>query len=238
MSNYFCTNSGRDCNFCQQDCQQQSHECCQQQSHECCQQSECPCGEEFRHALDFLCDSALRSLIDFDAFAFLTDFFLLGTSLQATICGTAPDDNLNDLNGSLVCGGDSCETIQVSGPLHYPIPNTAALNASISQVVLCQLNAIAFDAASTGDGQESNFQTIRHTLSRLLKPRHDQDCCCSSIAEALTSAAAVRTTTLTAGPLLVKNAAILGQIGDILVLANSADYRFYLVCANKIAFLG
>ena len=230
MSNYFCTNSGRDCNPCQQSCQQQGQDCCQKTC--------CPCGEEFRRALDFLCDSPLRSLIDFDAFAFITDFFLLGTSLQASVGSNTPADNLDDLKGTLVCGGDSCETIQVSGPLHYPIPNTAALNATITQVVLCQLDAIAFDAACSGDGRESNFQTIRHTLSKLLKPRHNQDCCCSSIAEALTSAAAVRTTTLTAGPLLVKGAAILGQIGDILVLANSEDHRFYLVCADKISFLG
>ena len=44
--------------------------------------------------------------------------------------------------------------------------------------------------------------------------------------------------TLAAGPLLVENALVLGQLGKLLVLANSTDGRFYLVCADKIDFIG
>ena len=46
------------------------------------------------------------------------------------------------------------------------------------------------------------------------------------------------TATLAAGPLLVENALVLGQLGKLLVLANSTDGRFYLVCADKIDFIG
>ena len=40
------------------------------------------------------------------------------------------------------------------------------------------------------------------------------------------------------GALLVENALVLGQLGKLLVLANSTDGRFYLVCADKIDFIG
>ena len=56
--------------------------------------------------------------------------------------------------------------------------------------------------------------------------------------DALTSAAAVRTSTVAAGPLVVENSAILGQLGDVLVMANSTDSRFYFICANKIDYMG
>lgn len=224
MNNYFCTNNGRDCD--------------EHQHQDCCESSSCPCGEEFRRALNLLCDSSLHRLIDFNAFAFITNFFLLGTTLQATVCGPTPGDNLNGLNGTLDCGGDSCETIRVSGALYYPVVNTPSLEATVTQAVLCRLVAVAFDAAKCDDDQEATFQAIQHALSRLLNPKHCQECCHCSIAEALTNSAALRTVTLTAGPLLIKNATILGQFGDLLVLANSKDRRFYLVCADKITFLG
>ena len=47
-----------------------------------------------------------------------------------------------------------------------------------------------------------------------------------------------RTATLSAGPLLLENVQVLGQLGQLLVLANSTDERFYLVCADKIDFIG
>ena len=36
----------------------------------------------------------------------------------------------------------------------------------------------------------------------------------------------------------MENSTILGQMGDILVIANSTDSRFYFICANKIDFMG
>ena len=61
---------------------------------------------------------------------------------------------------------------------------------------------------------------------------------CTNLADALTNAAAIRASTVTTGPLIVQNSTILGQLGDILVMANSTDNRFYLICANKIDFMG
>ena len=33
-------------------------------------------------------------------------------------------------------------------------------------------------------------------------------------------------------------APILGKVGDVLVMANSADNRFYFICADKVDFMG
>lgn len=46
-----------------------------------------------------------------------------------------------------------------------------------------------------------------------------------------------RTVSLTAGALLVSNAAVLGSVGDVLVLGNEEDYRFYFVCKSCIGFV-
>lgn len=46
-----------------------------------------------------------------------------------------------------------------------------------------------------------------------------------------------RSLSLTAGPLLVSNAAVLGSVGDVLVLGNDVDYRFYFVCKSCLGFI-
>lgn len=231
MNNYFCTNSGRDCNCPpqqphspQQDNQQSQRACC------------CPCGEDFRRALDLICGSRLQPLVDFSTFAFVTDFYILGTALGTPPDGTAPGDNLADPEASFVCGGDSCESLTVSGELYPPEIEASALTTTVTQVALCQLSAIAFEALAVDEDATANFQTISQTLGQLLRPHKPQEC--KSVAEALASAAAVRASTVTAGPLVVQNSTILGQIGDILVMANATDNRFYFVCAEKIAFIG
>ena len=44
--------------------------------------------------------------------------------------------------------------------------------------------------------------------------------------------------TAAAGPLLIANAAVLGSVGDVLVLANDADRRIYYVCQSSVSFSG
>ncbi len=224
MNNYFCTNDR--CAPCQQpvNCQPPQHPCC-------------PCGEDFRKALDLICCPQLRSLVDFSAFAFVTEQFVLGTALVPAPDGTTPSDNLDVPAATYTCGGDSCETITVSGILYPAITGGEALAPTVTQAALCQLAAVAFGVTDVGDGTTANFQTISQTLSQLLRPQRTTECCCS-VADALTTAAAVRASTVVAGPLIVQNSTILGQIGSILVMANSTDSRFYFICANSISFLG
>lgn len=233
MNNYHCTNSGRDCG-CQQGCQQSPQDCCQFDSPV---QGSCPCSDDFRRALDLLCSPRLRPLVDFNTFAFVTDFYILGSALTTPTADTAAGDNLASPEGRFVCGGDSCQALTVSGLLYPPEIGASALEATITQVALCRLNAISFDAATTDDSSDTSFQTLSQALGQLLRPEKPHDCC-TNLADALTNAAAVRASTVTAGPLVVENSTILGQLGDILVMANNTDNRFYLICTSKIAFLG
>lgn len=240
MNNYFCTNSGRECN-CPPPQPQPCQTCppqppCQpeqtQPLHTCC----CPCAEDFRRALDLICCPQLQGLIDTATYAFITENYVLGTPISAAPGGTTPGDNLTEPAATYVCGGDNCESLTVSGSLYPTTVDGAALETVVTQVALCRLYAIAFDAAATGDGAAANFQTISQFLGQRLRPRKPQEC--TSVAEALVSASVVRASTLTAGPLIVQNSAILGKVGDILVMANSADERFYFICADKVDFMG
>lgn len=226
MNNYHCTNDR--CAPCQQptNCQPSAPT-----PRPCC-----PCGEDFRKALELICCPQLRSLVDFSSFAFVTEQFVLGSALVPAPAGTTPSDNLDDPAATYTCGADGCETITVSGILYPATVGGEALAPTVTQAALCRLTAIAFNAAETGDGIEANFQTVSQTLSQLLRPHRPTECC--SVADALTTAAAVRASTVTAGPLIVQNSTILGQIGSILVMANSTDNRFYFICANDISFLG
>lgn len=228
MSNYFCTNSG-----CQPPCPPQQN-CQPAQSDGCC----CSCGEDFRRALNLLCSRQLQPLVDFTTFAYVSDFYVLGTALTATTAGTAPSDNLADPTGTYVCGGDGCETITASGILYPPTTDGTALATTVTQVALCRLTAIAFEALAIDGDTATNFQTISQTLGQLLRPQKPQDCCGSSMAQALSNAAVVRASTVVAGPLVVENSTVLGQIGNVLVMANSTDSRFYFICADKIDFVG
>lgn len=221
LNNYFCTNNG--CVPCQQNCQQPQAS------------PSCPCGADLRKALELICCPQLRSLIDFTTFAFITDYYVLGTALVAPDAGTAPGDNLADPVATYTCGGDRCETLTVSGILYPPEVGGTALASTVTQAALCQLTAISFDALAVDGDATANFQTVSQTLGQLLRPQRQVECC--SVAEALTTAA-VRASTVTAGPLVVQNSTILGQIGSVLVMANSTDSRFYFICANAIDFLG
>ena len=197
----------------------------------------CPCSADFRRVLDLLCSPKLQPLVDFNAFAFVTDYYVLGSAVTVPDAAAVPGDNLVELSASYVCGGDSCEALTVSGILYPPTDGAAALASTVTQVALCRLNAAVFAAAETAGGTAAaNFQTISQTLGQILRPQKPQDC--GSLADALTNAAAVRASTVTAGPLIVQNSTIIGQSGSILVMANSTDNRFYFICADKIDYMG
>lgn len=240
MNNYFCTGTGRDCSCPPPQPQPQPCQTCPPQP---CPQEQtqplhtcCPCAEDFRMALELICCPQLQGLIDTATYAFITDNFVLGTPLSPAPDGTAPADNLTAPAATYVCGGDNCESLTVSGTLYPTEVDGTALATVVTQVALCRLNAISFDAADTGEGAAANFQTVSQFLGQRLRPRKPQDC--TSLAEALVSASAVRASTLTAGPLVVQNSAILGKVGNVLVMANATDERFYFICADKVDFMG
>lgn len=236
MNQHYCTTGGCDCGPTrQQSCGTAGNQSCQQS----CQQepkARCGCADDFRTLLGILCGQQLRALVDFTAFAFITDYFLMGTTLLNPIVGTTPGDNLTDLTGSYVCGSAGCDAIAASGELALPVVEASTVALPVTQVALCRLDAIAFTVTGDETTLPANFQTLTQTLGQLLEPR--KTTCSESVAGSLLGAAAARSATVTAGPLAVFNAAVLGTLGDVLVLANSTDNRVYFVCADKIAFIG
>lgn len=231
MNNYLCTNSGRDCN-----CPCPPPAPPRPQPPAAPPMEPCSCGEDFRRILDLMCSPRLQPLVNFNTFAFVTDYYVLGTAIEAATTSATAGDNLSSPAASYVCGGDSCGALTVSGLLYPPQAAATALESTVTQVVLCRLNAISFDAAGTDDTAATNFQSLTQALSQLLRPQRPQDC--GSLADVLTSAAATRASTVTTGPLVIENSTILGQLGSTLVMANSTDNRIYLICADKIDFMG
>ena len=98
----------------------------------------------------------------------------------------------------------------------------------------------------------NNFQTIQTILSQCLTPCSNQcgvcccpcdcspdDCCCAAgLLSTLSQNNLSRKVTIVAGPLVLQGVTLLGSVGNVLVLANSANNRIYFVCVNQIQFLG
>lgn len=224
MNQYFCTNTAGNCNSCPT---QQPEPC------------SCGCREDFRAALNLLCCPQVSPLINFSAAGFIADNYVIGTTITAPAASTTAIDNLDALTGTYVCNSGSCETANASGDLALSDVGATPVAVNVSQAALCKLNAVAFTTAGITEAEQTtNFQTLTQLLSQLINPSQPDTCCCSTIATSLLNATVARSVTLTAGPLLLSNVTVLGQIGDVLILANSTTFRIYLVCADKIAFLG
>ena len=200
------------------------------------QSAGCSCGESFRQALNLLCSQQFYTLVDFSAFAFISSYSILGASVQAPTGGATPGDNLSALGATYRCGSCGCETVAASGSLYPPTVGGAAQSTAVTQAALCRLTAVAFDAANdTSLTSTANYQALVQLLTQMLHPTGPQTCV--SVVDSVTAGVS-RTATLAAGPLLVENAQVLGQMGDLLVLANSTDERIYLVCADQVDFIG
>lgn len=200
------------------------------------QSAGCSCGESFRQALNLLCSQQFYTLVDFSAFAFISSYSILGASVQAPTGGATPGDNLSALGATYRCGSCGCETVAASGSLYPPTVGGAAQSTAVTQAALCRLTAVAFDAANdTSLTSTANYQALVQLFTQMLHPTGPQTCV--SVVDSVTAGVS-RTATLAAGPLLVENAQVLGQMGDLLVLANSTDERIYLVCADQVDFIG
>ena len=124
---------------------------------------------------------------------------------------------------------------------------------------LCQLTAVALQTATapaSGDitsdqATANNFQTIQKILSQCLTPCpnpcgccacscacSDDECCCAAgLLSTLSQSNLSRKVTIVAGPLVLQGVTLLGTVGNVLVLSNSANNRIYFVCVNQIQFL-
>ena len=197
----------------------------------------CNCAAGMLGALELLCDPRLAPLVDYNQFAFFTPNFVLGTSLNCPDAATTAYDNLTGpLAGEFVsikpC---TCNDLEVSGQIYYPIPVCAADSCcasgpafSASAVSVCALTAVAFTVPAS-DTQDTVYAQLKSLLWQALHPGRPPmsgntpvmkptPCDCTD-----TKLSGRRTASVAAGPLLVANAAVLGSVGDVLVLANDAD---------------
>lgn len=126
----------------------------------------------------------------------------------------------------------------------------------ISEVSLCSLSAIAFDAAgATDEVQAANYQALKQLLTQILNPKCPPPCppctppqpqpCVvpcgcenNGILQSFDRCGLARTVSLTAGNLLLVGATLLGAVGDVLVLSNDGENRFYFVCSEQVEFIG
>lgn len=128
-------------------------------------------------------------------------------------------------------------------------------NITISEVSLCALDAIAFEAAGATTAQQAaSYQAAKQILLQILRPKCPPPCppcqppkpkpctvpcgCTNNgVLASMDRCGMAHTVSLTAGNLLLVGASLLGTIGNALVLSNDAENRFYFVCTEKVAFL-
>ena len=210
------------------------------------------CKASMRDALKLLCCNAISDLVNFDAFAFISDINYVGTTPIALTADT--NDNLDGFEGSFrrfsPC---NCDLLDITGTVYTP----SGLTVAVNQANLCTLNAIAFEllpaptpvVECSCDTDANRFRRVRELLQCELRRTSlpcgecaahcncTDDCCCTDgVLNALSGASLSRRATLSAGLLSVQEVSVLGSIGTVLVLANETQGRFYFVCANKVDF--
>lgn len=213
----------------------------------------CACASGMAAALELLCDARIAELVDFSQFAFVTDGFVLGSSLSCPDTSTAAYDNLTGPLAGVFeqITPSTCDNLEVSGQIYYPVSvcsdTTCCANGpafEASEVALCAIRAVAFSAstAEASETAESNARLLRRYLWQAL---HCSPCPPETLPTKATpcdssggSIGRRRTLSVTAGPLLVANAAVLGMVGDVIVLANDTDSRFYFICNDAVDFIG
>lgn len=226
---------------------------CQEQEDE--DDNGCCCKRSMVEALRLLCNNTLASLVDFDSFFFLTDSLAVGSTLAPP---SSRADNINDPNASFrrfsPC---NCDLLDVSATAYFASPSseTVALEA-VEQLSLCALKAVAFqlkDSECPRDCDDSNFSRAIRVIRRAIREEGgstnacgrcsahcdcDNCCCNTGILSELSVRNLSRLATLTVGPLILQNVAVLGSLGSVLILADEEQERFYLVCAENIEALG
>lgn len=217
------------------------------------------CKASMREALKLLCSNQISDLLDFDGFAFVTDDLVVGA--QPVTMGPTAKDNLSDLEGTFrrfsPC---NCDLIDIEGAAYGPFG--ALIN--VDQATLCALSAIVFQVQGiTTSGSttpatncdcfttpEARYRRVRDLLQCELDSFDracgecvchcdcTDDCCCAQgVLAALSGLSLNKRATLIAGLLALRNVTVLGTIGNVLVLGNDDDFRFYFVCANKVEML-
>ncbi len=216
----------------------------------------CCCKGSLADALRLLCGDTLGSLVDFDAFFFLTGSLAIGSALSVPGEDT---DNISAPEASLrrfsPC---SCDLLDVSGTAYFAVPGSSPVALEdVDQLSLCALKAVAFGVAEADCEREcgdTNYDRAVRAIRRAIRAeggdtnacarrsaadRDCDDCCCAEgLLTELSTRNLSRTATLTVGGMVLQNVTVLGSVGSALVLTDTELERFYLVCANAIEALG
>ena len=214
-------------------------------------QAACCCKRSMEEALRLLCGDAMSSLVDFDAFFFLTDSLAVGSTLSTP---GSDIDNINTPVASLhrfsPC---NCDLLEVGGTAYFAVPDTANVALSdVDQLSLCALKAVAFQipaGSCPADCGDSNYDRAVRAIRRAIRAEGgdtgacgrcrahcdcDNCCCTQGVLQELSTRNLSRTATIAAGPFVLQNVTVLGSIGSVLVMTNETTSRFYLVCANAV----
>ena len=222
----------------------------------------CCCKVSMVEALRLLCDPTLASLVDFDAFFFLTNTLAVGGTLTVPAAGP---DNLGGLAASFrrfsPC---NCDLIDVDGSAYFTTPGTTTIALeSVDQLSLCSVKAVAFGLTELNCPTECDDTAYRRAVRNIRRAiraeggdtsvcatcggsgnstgnGYDCDTCCcdAGILTELATRNLSRLATLTVGPLVLQNVTVLGAVGSVLVLADEGQERIYFVCVSQVEALG
>ena len=217
----------------------------------------CCCKNAFLSALRLLCNPEIAELLDFSATAFFTRDYVAGATVAETVGTTAPADNLVDPLTGVFRRFSPCsrDLLDINAVLNAAPATATGLTAT--QINLCELVAVTIQLAATvaeGDLTPEqvaarNLRLVRRALARCLTgcapcgstpcccPTGEDCCCAAGLLNALADNNVSRQVSLAAGPLLLSGVTLVGSMGDVLVLVNETDQRFYFVCVNHVQFL-
>ncbi|PBH88512.1 hypothetical protein BGV14_07915 [Clostridioides difficile] len=96
---------------------------------------QCCCKKSMREALELLRYDALRPFVNFNQFAFISDFFIVGANLVGIDLSAPPKDNLSGLDGTFErFSACNCDLIDIAGRVSYPIPVPLTLEGLINTI--------------------------------------------------------------------------------------------------------
>lgn len=206
------------------------------------------CDEPMANALQLLGGSTLSSLVDFDAFFFLTDSLAIGSPL-----GDSQEDETDNISAPSASlrrfSPSNCELLDVAGVAYFAVAGTddVALDP-VQQINLPTVEAIAFglvDLECELECPDSLFRLAARALRRAIREaggetgsnggRYRNN---GGILEELSTRNLSRSVTLTVGSLVLRNVTFIGSLDGILILGDEDLERFYFVRAEDVETLG
>lgn len=117
-------------------------------------ENKCCCKKSMEASLKLLCNEELAELIDFKKFAFLTDDFIVGSTLTLLKKESCLEDNLSDLNAVFERFSPcNCDMIDIEGAASYNIPlpgDAKELEGQIKMLIKKLLEVLGSQGCTTG----------------------------------------------------------------------------------------